>query len=112
MNVALVAPAATVTLVGTVTNDVELVRLTDTPPLGAAALRVTVPVLEFPAETVDGDKLNALRGTRTVSVAFSVTDPAVAPIVAVTCDELVWVVRVNVALVAPAATVTLLGTVT
>ena len=45
VNVALLAPAATVTLAGTVAVDVLLLdRETATPPLGAGPLSVTVPV--------------------------------------------------------------------
>ena len=54
VNVALVAPAATVTLDGTVAA-VELSdRFTTAPPLGAAALSVTVPVEDVPPVTVTG----------------------------------------------------------
>ena len=42
MKPALDAPAATVTAAGTVTAALSLVRLTTNPPLGAAALNVTV----------------------------------------------------------------------
>src|SRR5207302_9011657 len=45
VNVALLAPAATVTLAGTVAVDVLLlVRVTAAPPAGAGPLSVTVPV--------------------------------------------------------------------
>jgi hypothetical protein len=44
VNVALLAPAATVTLAGTVAVDVLLERETAMPPLGAGPLSVTVPV--------------------------------------------------------------------
>ncbi len=51
---ALVAPADTVTLAG-VAAALELSeRVTIAPPLGAAALNVTVPVEEFPPVTVVG----------------------------------------------------------
>jgi hypothetical protein len=48
VNVALLAPAATVTLEGTVAADALLERSTTTPPLGAAPLSVTVPVEDAP----------------------------------------------------------------
>ena len=48
-NVALVAPAATVTLAGTVAADVLLFdKVTTAPPVGAGPLNVAVPVELFP----------------------------------------------------------------
>jgi hypothetical protein len=44
VKLALLAPAATVTVAGTVTAELLLDRLTLTPPLGAAALSPTVQV--------------------------------------------------------------------
>jgi len=113
VNVALVAPAATVTLLGTFTYVVlELDRPTVWPPVGAAPVRVTVPVLELPPATDVGDKLSALKPGVTVSVACWVSPPTAAVIVQLNCDVYGWVVTVKVAVVAPDATVTLLGTVT
>jgi len=54
VNVALVAPAATATLEGTAAADALLESLTTAPPLGAGALRVTVPVEEAPPVTLGG----------------------------------------------------------
>src|SRR3954451_979827 len=54
VNVLLVAPAATVTLVGTVTAAELSDNATTAPPAGAAALRVTVPVDELPPTTAVG----------------------------------------------------------
>ena len=55
VKVAVVAPFETVTDVGTTTvAETELERLTTNPELPAAAVRVTVPVLELPANTVVG----------------------------------------------------------
>lgn len=54
VNAAFVAPAATATLVGTVAADALLERETTAPPLGAATLRVTVPVEEAPPMTLVG----------------------------------------------------------
>jgi hypothetical protein len=52
--VALVAPAATVTLDGTVAEPLLLERFTTAPPVGAAPLRVTVPVEGDPPVTLPG----------------------------------------------------------
>ena len=49
-----VAPAATVTLLGTEAADESSESVTTVPPLGAAALNVTVPVEELPPTTVVG----------------------------------------------------------
>jgi hypothetical protein len=55
VNVALVAPAATVRLAGTVAAAVlSLIRETDAPPLGAGPLSVTVPVEGDPPVTLVG----------------------------------------------------------
>src|SRR5436309_4595794 len=55
VKVALVLPAGTVTLAGTVAAPVLLLdKLTTAPPLGAGALSVTVPVEELPPVTLDG----------------------------------------------------------
>src|SRR6266404_3842515 len=52
VNVALVAPAATVTLDGTLAAPLLLESATVAPPVGAAPLRVTVPDEEFPPVTL------------------------------------------------------------
>jgi len=55
VNVALVAPAATVTLDGTRAAAVLLLdSVTIAPPAGAAPLSITVPVEEFPPVTLVG----------------------------------------------------------
>ena len=58
-NVALVDPAATVTLDGTVAKVLLLERFTMTPPVGAVPLRVTVPVEEEPPFTLPGLSVTA-----------------------------------------------------
>jgi len=71
VNVALVLPAATITLAGTAAADgLLLERATAAPPLGAGPLRVTVPV-EVP---VEGDPPVTLVGLSVT--AESVADPA------------------------------------
>ena len=62
VKVALVAPAATMTLAGTVATAVLLLeRVTSAPPEGAAAVKVTVPVVELPPTTDVGLTLTADR---------------------------------------------------
>jgi len=53
-NVALVAPAAIVTLGGMLAAPLLLESATCAPPVGAAPLNVTVPVEEFPPTTLVG----------------------------------------------------------
>jgi hypothetical protein len=70
VKVALVNPAATVTVGGTCTAVLLLDRLTTAPPLGATPLKNTLPVEEYPPVTVVGLKLNPLTvGGFTVRVA-------------------------------------------
>jgi hypothetical protein len=114
VNVALVAPAATVTLAGTAAPDTLLERETTAPPLGAAPLSVTVPIDVDPPFTVAGlsateDSATAVAGF-TVSKVVSVVPPYEAEMVTGVTTVTELVVTVNVALVAPAATVTLAGT--
>ena len=52
VKLALVAPAATMTVAGTVTAELLLVRLTVKPPLAAAVFRVTLQ-LSVPAPVID-----------------------------------------------------------
>jgi hypothetical protein len=62
VNVAVVAPAATVTFAGNwAAAALLLVRLTTVPPAGAGPLSVTVPVVAPPPSTVAGLKLTVLR---------------------------------------------------
>lgn len=114
VNVAEVAPAATVTEVGTVAADVlEDDRVTTTPPVGAASAMFTVPVVETPPVTEEEANVTEVGcGGVSASVAVAELPAVVAVIVA---DEFVptaLVVTLNVAEVAPEATVTEAGTVT
>ncbi len=75
VNVAVVAPAATVTVAGTVADPLLLDRLTTAPPDGAVLLRFTVPVEAIPPVTDVGLKLRDNKeggGGFTVSITFSV----------------------------------------
>jgi hypothetical protein len=58
VKVALVEPAATVTLDGTVATVLLLEVVTTAPPAGAAALSVTVPVEELPPLTLLGLRMS------------------------------------------------------
>jgi hypothetical protein len=111
---ALVDPAGTVTLAGS-DAALELSESeTSAPPLGAAALSLTVPVADVPPTTAVGltatDESAAVGdGGFTPSAANSVELPSVAASWTVV-PALANVVMLKVALVAPAATVTLDGT--
>lgn len=54
LKLALDFPALTVTLAGTVASELLLDNVTVMPPLGAGAVRVTVPVVGLPPMTVLG----------------------------------------------------------
>ena len=70
-----VAPAVTVTLAGTVTLALLLDSPTLAPPVGAAALSVTVQ-LEVPGETtLDGLQLTLLTAAGGVALSAKVCDP-------------------------------------
>jgi len=117
VKLALVVPAATVTLAGVLAAPVLLLDSeTTAPPDGAGPLNVTVPVeLCVPPVTVVGFKLRAERvigggaAGLTVNVAVLVVPPYDAVIVTAVDAVTALVLTVNVALVAPAATVTLAG---
>jgi hypothetical protein len=107
-----VAPAATVTELGTVALVLLDERLTDIPPVGATPVRVTVPVDEVPPVTEVGLSETPLRvGGLMVRVADWLTPLKLPCIVAVVWEATAVVVTVKVAVVAPAATETLAGTV-
>src|SRR6267378_4150887 len=118
VNVALVAPATTVTLEGTVAAAVLLLEsATCTPPAGAAPLNVTVPVENCAPPTtlvgfsVSEERVGAGGGAgATVIEAVRVTPPKATEMVTAVDAVTALVLTVNVALVAPAATVTLEGT--
>src|SRR2546426_389687 len=106
VKVALLAPAGTVTLAGTVAAAVWLLAsVTTMPPTGAAALKVTVPVEGFPPATLVGfsatveSVTGVTVGGNTISTATWMTPPPVAT--TGTDGDAVNVVTVKVALVAP-----------
>ena len=116
VNVALVAPAGTVTLplTGTLATALLLDRVTSAPPVGAVALNVTVATEELPPTTLVGfsAKPDTVRGGggaggETVSSAVLVTPPKEAEMVAEVDAVTDTVVTLNVVLVLPAGTVTL-----
>src|SRR5579872_101539 len=81
VNVAVVAPAATVTLAGTCTAVVLLLdKVTLAPPVGAAPLSVTVPVDEAPPVTLAGfTETEDKDGPDDVPAAFNATMAASQP---------------------------------
>lgn len=114
--VAMVAPAATVTFVGTAPAVLLLVSATANPPDGAAAVRVMIPCEAVPPVTLVGstataDSAEGGVGGVTVSVALRVTPPYV-PLMVTDVDAVTLDVPIGkVAPVAPAGTVTPAGTV-
>ena len=112
LNVAVVDPAATVTLAGTVAAALLDASVTTIPPTGAADVNVTVPVLAVPPVTDVGFNATVLStGAVIPRDADWLTPPSVAVIVLDVFAATAVVFTVKVAVVAPAATVTLAGTV-
>jgi hypothetical protein len=103
---AVVCPCEIVTLAGTAATAVSLlVRLTTTPPDGAAALRVTVPATGWPPRMFDSARPTACNDADGWSVRFAVfeTPLQVAVIVVVPPAGRLAPVTVNVPVVWPAA---------
>src|SRR5437016_4300088 len=110
LNVALVAPDAIVTLAGTDAAGLLLESATCAPPVGAGPFSVTVPELGLPPVTLAGlMPSEEITGGSTVSEALCVAPPDVPEIVAAVAVATAFVDTLKVALVAPAATVTLAG---
>jgi len=117
VKVALIAPAGMVTLAGTVAAAVLLLtREMTAPPLGAAPLRVTLPIEGDPPVTLVGFSVNVVSvgpedGGVTVRAAVRVTPEydaeSVTEVEEVTASVDTW----KVALLAPDGTVTVAGTV-
>lgn len=109
--VAEVAPAGTVTLVCTGAFVLFDDKLIPTPPVAAGPVSVTVPVVLPPPTRVAGDNVT-LANAGAVMVSVAVLDELLSPAV-MTAVFVLWsavVVTVNVADVAPPATVTETGT--
>ena len=118
LNVAVVLPAATVTLLGTLAELLLLESVITAPPEGAAAVRVRVPVELAPPTTVVGFRVSVeITGPQellefTVKLLVACAPPDCAKI----CT--VWLVVVHIVpmekfrLVWPAGTVTVTGSCT
>ena len=113
LNVAVVAPAATVTEAGTVSTVLLLVRVTAAPPVGATCVSVTVQVLDAFCPRLVGlhASEDTVTGATRLIVALAELLLYVAVTVALWLLAMVLVVALKVAVVAPAATVTEAGTV-
>ncbi len=112
LNVAIVFPAPTVTVPGTVADGELLFSLTTSPPFGAGAAIVTVPTEAVPPATVEGERLTEDGVIKSiVRTAVFETEPLVAVKVANACLDTVFVVTVKVADDFPPATVTEAGTI-
>lgn len=106
-------PAEIATEWGSVTAVELLCRVAVIPPFGAGPLRIKVPVEEVPPFTEAGLRLTDTKAAAViVSVAFSATAPFVAVMVTDFWAVTAVVLTRNVAVFWPAATVTVLGTVT
>ena len=77
VKVAVVLPAATVTLAGTLAEALPLLSETAAPPVGAGLFSVTVPAELLPPTTLVGLTLTAVRLATgvMVSVACTVVEP-------------------------------------
>ncbi len=116
LKLAFVEPADTVTLDGTEAAELLLERVTTIPPDGAAALSVTVPFKPFPPVMLVLSNLSEESDTEEVEEGETVSrldvlpPPPLAEIVTFVEVVTAVVVTVNPALVAPAGTVMLAGT--
>jgi hypothetical protein len=111
-----VAPAATVTEAGTLTDELLLARFTARPPVGAAADRVTAQASEPAAEKELVEHETSLRVAAAEAFSCSPTEAnppfADAFTVAVVDELTAETVAVKATEVAPAVAVTVEGTVT
>jgi hypothetical protein len=105
-----VAPAGIETLEGGIALGSEEVRFTSNPPVATAPFKVTVPLVELPPETVFGEMVRLLGdGGVMVNLAVAKEVPEAAFIVAANRLPTGVVVMLNVAVIAPDATVTVCG---
>ena len=111
VKLAVVAPRATVTLVGTLAAALLLRRVTTLPPDGAGAFRLTCPVAEPLPVALGGLIVTALTANGiTVSSTVFVTPPAVPEMTTEVLVLTSFVVIEKVAVLDPAGTVTLAST--
>jgi hypothetical protein len=109
---AVIAPAATVTLAGTVaTVGWLLVRPTAKPPEGAGPLRVTLPITVAPPGTLVGLRVTSRTLGVTCRLAFLIAPPVLAEMTTLEVCTTSLVITEKLAPLFPAATVTLAGTV-
>src|SRR5437588_33051 len=111
VKVALLLPAGTVTMAGTLAAPLPLERVTCAPPAGAGPLSVTVPVEDCtPPTTLVGFSVSeATVGGMTVSEADLLAPPYDAEMVITVDVATALVLTVNVAVVLSAGTTTLGG---
>jgi hypothetical protein len=105
-------PTGTETLGGTEAAELDDVKFTERPPVGAGEVRVTVPLVATPPATVAGLMVMASTpAALTVRLAVFDVPPSDAVKVAVPVAVTGVVVTLKVALVWPGATGTEIGTV-
>ena len=80
VKLALLAPAATVTLTGTVAGPVPAERATTAPPVGAGLVRVTLPIALSPPTTELGVMVSALSGLALTTTAGARSVSRLAPL--------------------------------
>ncbi len=117
VKLAVVDPAATVTVLGVVTDELLSEMVTTAPPAGADPVNATVhvvlpaPVI-VPGEQLNDDSVTVPASAANVSAALAVLLPYVPVNATVVVVATADAVAVKLAVVDPAATVTIVGTVT
>lgn len=111
VKVAVLVPAATVTVDGTLALKLFELRVMAVPPVRAGPFKVTVAVEEVPPFTDVGVSVSELRDAAAMlRVALAEVPARLAVSVAVVAVATAEVVTLNVAVVAPAVTFTVTGT--